>query len=370
MSNKLDIDKMPGKYDKRVFVGGNYDFPANLREIAKYVEAFGFQHILALDFDVPEGAIHDCDLRLLHNCEYAIFDITHSAGEVMELERCKDYGTRVMVVYQAREKETIPSQLSSMILTAGFRRRGYLEFKLLKDFVKEFLLGGDDGGDDLFDLYLKVFGYKFKAIESSSKINKDRTSIQNIKFCNLEVVNEKLTKTLEGPHFFEIAPMGKIGNGPKFTTDRSDIVEWQEDEMKRRDTYYEGNIVFKDGFKKGDGSVNYEFEVDSEGDYCMIKDEFDEVYPNAEFPYEYCSIVIKSPVEILKLDISFFDDYNVYLQPIAFFGKQRQEDAVTGPLTSFNREENKATLTVKRPRLFYEYMIFWEPMSKEEYNNP
>lgn len=270
----------------------------------------------------------------------------------------------VMVVYQVREKEGIPNQLSSMILTAGFRRRGYLEFKFLKDFVKDFLLEEDD----LFDLYLKVFGFKFKAIESLSKINKDRTSNQIIKYCNLEVVNEKLTMTQEGAHFFEIAPGGKIRKGPMFTTDRRDIVEWLEDEKKKRDTYYEGNIGFKDGFKKGDGSVNYGFEVDCEGNFCLTKEEFDELCPNDEFPYEYYSIVIKAPVEILKLEVSFFDGYKVDLEPIAFFGKQRQEDAVTGPLAYFNREENKATLTVKRPRLFYEYGIFWEPMPKEEYD--
>ena len=363
MSNKLKIDKMPGEYKKRVFIGGNYDLLPTLREIAKYVTDFGFQPILAYDFDVSESDIHDYDLRLLHNCNYAIFDVTHSAGEVMELERCKDYGTRVMVVYQAREKERMPDQLSSMILTAGFRRRGFHEFKVLKEIVKEFILE-EDG---LFDLYLKVFGYKFETIESSSKINKDRTSNQIIKYHGLEVVNEKLTMTQEGPHFFEIG-FGKIRKGPVFTTNQKDIVEWVEDENKKRDTYYEGNIVFKDGFKKGDGSVNYDFEVDCEGIFCMTKEGFDELYPNDEFPYEYYSITIKSPVEILKLEISFSDGYKVDPQPIAFLGRQRQEDAVTGQLASVNREENKAILTVKRPKLFYEYGIFWEPMPKEEYD--
>jgi hypothetical protein len=362
MSNKLNIDNMPGEYKKRVFIGGNYDLLPTLREIAKYVKDFGFQPILAYDFDVSESDIHDYDLRLLHNCNYAIFDVTHSAGEVMELERCKDYGTRVMVVYQAREKERMPDQLSSMILTAGFRRRGFHEFKVLKEIVKEFILE-EDG---LFDLYLKVFGYKFETIESSLKINKDRTSNQITKYNGLEVVNENLTMTREGPHFFAI-DFGKISNGPVFTTNRRDIVEWVEDEKKKRDTFYEGNIVFKDGLKKGDGSVNYDFEVDCEGNFCMTKEGFDELYPNDEFPYEYNSITIKSPVEILKLEVSFSEGYKVDQQPIAFFGRQRQEDAVTGQLVSFDREENKAILTVKRPKLFYDYGLFWEPMLKEEY---
>ena len=364
MSNKLNIDEMPGEYKKRVFIGGNYDLLPTLREIAKYVKEFGFHPILAFDFDVPESDIHDYDLRLLHNCNYAIFDVTHSAGEVMELERCKDYRTRVMVVYQTREKERVPAQLSSMILTAGFRRRGFQEFKVLKDIVKEFLLEEED---DLFALYLKVFGYKFEAIESSSKINKDRTSNQIIKYRGLEVVNEKLTMTQEGPHYFKI-DFGKIRKGPVFTTNRRDIVEWEEDEKKKRDTYYEGNVVFKDGFKEGDGSVNYDFEIDCGGNFCMTKEGFDELYPNDEFPYEYYSMLIKSPVKLLKLEISFPNGYNVDPQPMALSGRQIQEDAITGPLASFNMGENKAILTVKRPKLFTEYGIFWEPMSKEEYD--
>lgn len=363
MSNKLDIDEMPGKYGKRVFIGGNYDLLPTLREIAKYVKHFDFQPIIAFDFDVSEGT-HDSDLRLLHNCKYAIFDITHSAGEVMELERSKDYGTRVMVVYQTREKGSIPDQLSSMILTAGFRRSGYHDFKGLNDIVKEFLLE-EDG---LFDLYLKVFGYKFEVMEVSFKINKDKTSKQIIDYHNLEVVNEKLLLPYHGPYFFESEnPGGKIRK-VVFTTNLKDTVKWEEDEKKKSDTYREGNVVFKDGLKKGDGFVNYGFEVDCESDTCLTKEEFDELYPNDEFPYEYYAVTIKAPIEILKLEVSFFNGYKVDLQPIAFFWRQRQEDAVTGISTSFNREENKAILTVKNPKLFYKYLIFWEPMSKEEYS--
>ena len=371
MSNKLKIDEMPGKYEERVFIGGNYDFPSNLRVIKRHVENLGFRPILALDdFDVPDIDIHDCDLRLLHNCKYAIFDITHSAGELMEIERCNEYGTRVMVVYQLREKGLEPSQLSKMVLTAGFidRKRGYLDINSdLVDTVKEFLLKEDE--DDLFDLYSKVFGYKFEVMEVSFKINKDRTSNQIIKYHNLEVVNERLIMPQLGPYFFEIEnPGGKIRKAV-FTTDRKDILKWEEDEKKKSDTYCEGIIVFKGGLKKkkGDESVNYGFEVDCEGDTCLTKEEFDEIYPNDEFPYEYYSVVIKSPIEILKLEVSFFNGYKVDLQPMAFFGRHRQKDAVTGISASFNKEENKATLTVKKPKLFFDYRIFWEPMPKEEY---
>ena len=138
---KLDINKMPGKYENRVFIGGNYDHMAVLKEIEKYIKKSGFQPILAYDFDVPKNKIHDFDLRLLQNCKYAIFDETHPAGELMEIERTKDYGTIVLIIYQIRDPENIepPAQVTSMVTSLDYPMKGYNTFDELKNIITTWL---------------------------------------------------------------------------------------------------------------------------------------------------------------------------------------------------------------------------------------
>jgi class 3 adenylate cyclase/tetratricopeptide (TPR) repeat protein len=113
---KLDINNIPGKYEDRVFIGGNYDWMPVLREIGKYTEENGFQPILAYDFKI-ENDIHHFDLRLLHQCKYAIFDETHPAGELMEIERSKDYEVSVFIIYPFEELNKVISEWLSEIRT-------------------------------------------------------------------------------------------------------------------------------------------------------------------------------------------------------------------------------------------------------------
>lgn len=138
----LDVDKMPGRFENRVFIGGNYDHMAVLRKIENYVEENGFQPILAYDFDVPKDKIHDTDLRLLHNCKYAIFDETDPAGELMEIEVSKQYGTMVFIVYQTRDPESreTPPGVTTMVKTLGYSMYGYTTFEELRDIIGEWLV--------------------------------------------------------------------------------------------------------------------------------------------------------------------------------------------------------------------------------------
>ena len=143
----LDISRIPGGYENRVFIGGNYDLMVNLKEIKKYVRENGFQPILAYDFNVPRDRIHDYDLLLLHNCKYAIFDVTYPAGELMEIERTRDYGTIVLIVYQIRDPEHLepPSQITSMVTTSGYPMRGYSSFDELREIITEWFTDIEGG---------------------------------------------------------------------------------------------------------------------------------------------------------------------------------------------------------------------------------
>jgi hypothetical protein len=133
---RLQVDHPPGRHDRRVFVGGNYDYLATLRKICDFVSNTGFTPILAWDFEVPHSRTHDYDLRLLHQCRFAIFEETIPAGELMELERTRDYGVITFVVYQVREEaQPPPSQITSMATTYGVPLIGYATFGQLEAFI-------------------------------------------------------------------------------------------------------------------------------------------------------------------------------------------------------------------------------------------
>ena len=89
------------KRERLVFIGCNYekDEPIlnALKEAVKNVKVNdeSFIPIVAKDIfeDIDLTEIHDESLRLLHNCGFAIIDITNPAGQLMELER--EQGTMV-----------------------------------------------------------------------------------------------------------------------------------------------------------------------------------------------------------------------------------------------------------------------------------
>lgn len=141
---KFSLSEIPGKIEDRVFVGGNYDNVGILRMISQHVSALGYRPIMALDFDVPLSQVHDNDLLLLHNCKYAIFEITLPDGHLMELERAEGYRVKTLAVYQARDKSRRPPPtISSMVLSLKVPKYGYLDFDDLKVRISKFLPSRD-----------------------------------------------------------------------------------------------------------------------------------------------------------------------------------------------------------------------------------
>jgi hypothetical protein len=120
----------------RVFIGGDYDFMANLREIEACIPD-EFETVLAYDYEVPKEDIHDTDIRLLSKCGYAIFECTSSAGQLMELERTADFNVEAFVIYQVRNpKDPPPAHISSMISTMDAPMFGYSTFRELRTFLR------------------------------------------------------------------------------------------------------------------------------------------------------------------------------------------------------------------------------------------
>jgi hypothetical protein len=139
-TKKYSLSEIPGKIEKRVFIGGNYDNISVLREIEDIVSDLGYQPILALEFEVLPDKTHDQDMVLLHSCKHSVFEVSVPNGHLMELERAKEYGVKTLVVFQVRdESRNPPPSVSAMILSLGLPIHGYLNFEELRKAISDFL---------------------------------------------------------------------------------------------------------------------------------------------------------------------------------------------------------------------------------------
>lgn len=89
---KKSIDKLPGSYTNRVFVGGSSADENTLRQIGDYLENLGLTPIIALDYERPHDErstlllnYHDLDILLFHNCRWAIFELSTPASQLEEI---------------------------------------------------------------------------------------------------------------------------------------------------------------------------------------------------------------------------------------------------------------------------------------------
>jgi hypothetical protein len=131
----------PQPWEQRVFIGGNYQthMPV-IRHIQNIVILMGLTPVIAFDVEMPRNDTHHRTLLLLHTCRYAIFEISSPAGQLMEIERTRDYGNTTLLLYSRISPEAAPSPLvSTMIQTAGLRTEGYAEFTEIEPIIRDFL---------------------------------------------------------------------------------------------------------------------------------------------------------------------------------------------------------------------------------------
>jgi len=147
LPRKPSPEKIRGQSEEsRVFIGGNYDFMADLRQITKYIEGLGLDPILAYDYDVPKDKIYETDLKLLHRCRYAIFEVTAPNGQHYEIPKAFEWNVKTYLVYQVRDqRRKMPPTVTSMLTTFNVqgkkpRRFGYVTFDELKAKISEWLV--------------------------------------------------------------------------------------------------------------------------------------------------------------------------------------------------------------------------------------
>lgn len=138
-----DINNLESSWEKRVFIGGNYSSQfAFIQEIALEVSRWGFDPIIASEFTMPTQLIHHHTMMLLHNCKLAIFDISAEAGQLMEIERLRDYELKPLLVYSpnpARPEPRVSSMLSTLMEQGQYDVKPYSNVEQLRDHVKAYL---------------------------------------------------------------------------------------------------------------------------------------------------------------------------------------------------------------------------------------
>lgn len=151
-------DRLPGAFENRVFVGGQYDFMPTLKWIAQYVREIGpplvgrrFEAIIPYDYDIREEQTMDWDLAILGQCRYAIFDMSDLGAQLVEMQEAKQKQTMIssLVVYPVRDKNRRhePERGKRTIYSFGLPYFGYVELEELKDVIARFLHGGPRSGE-------------------------------------------------------------------------------------------------------------------------------------------------------------------------------------------------------------------------------
>ncbi len=98
--------------------------------------------MVASDFEIPEDLVHHHSLMLLHECKYAIFDLSQEAGQLMEIERVRDYGVTPLAVYQATGGEPkITEMLKALLNSMRIPTKPYRDFPELNQHISSFLPG-------------------------------------------------------------------------------------------------------------------------------------------------------------------------------------------------------------------------------------
>lgn len=138
----------PKDYEKRVFIGFNYDFLAQIgRPIETYIKKNNFLPIICFDFkEIPKSTICNCDISILRCCKLAIFDVTKGNGHMIELAECARLKEiNVLIVYGTREPGGPPPPDLSSMITTGFKdpnkftKKGYSNMDELEKIVADWL---------------------------------------------------------------------------------------------------------------------------------------------------------------------------------------------------------------------------------------
>jgi hypothetical protein len=134
--------RKPGRFEsdweRRVFVGGSYlKHYSEINQIKKVCKELGYDPLIAFEFETPDGKIHHHALMLLHECGRAVFEVTEHVGQLMEIERLRDYEIDPLIVCQANAP--LSEMLVALLGSQGYEVERYSRPEELDRLVRGFL---------------------------------------------------------------------------------------------------------------------------------------------------------------------------------------------------------------------------------------
>jgi hypothetical protein len=133
-----DPGKFESDWEKRVFVGGNYaTHISELKKIKRICLDKGYDPVLAKEFKFPPGKIHHHSLMLLHECDKAIFEVSSEAGQLMEIERLRDYEIKPLIICQ--DGAHLSKMLEELVSAQDYDIKRYGDDDKLVNLVEDYL---------------------------------------------------------------------------------------------------------------------------------------------------------------------------------------------------------------------------------------
>jgi hypothetical protein len=134
--------RKPGRFEsdweRRVFVGGSYlKHYSEINQIKKVCKELDYDPVIAFEFETPLGKIHHHALMLLHECSKAIFEVTEHVGQLMEIERLRDYQVEALIVCQVNAP--LSEMLEALLKSQGYEVKRYSRPEELEKLVRGFL---------------------------------------------------------------------------------------------------------------------------------------------------------------------------------------------------------------------------------------
>ena len=358
-------DWLPKTYDRRIFIGGNYDHPVELRRLREATDqvcrdaGLDFVTIFPLDScNLPKEEIHDWDMRILHNCKYAIFEVSNPGGELMEIERAgAEYKTKTLLLFQARgpEDADVPRHAKTMLLQSGPHTvLGYTDESHSKEIIKDFLMAPDV---ELFEDYINVLGFSVQRIEKSANIEQHGLATIKLEHKGVKAHQPNLQ---EIPHemYSSHSRVLDIEVSPR------ERVEWILD-PRSTEQIKPGWVRFlPDGLEETADPLDYTitYVLDSQT-VVFTREEIETRYANDILPYESIGHRVDVPAEWLSMSVNFFDRFDGDPGLACFYGATRlsHSETLRDPSDKFHYDSQKklARLLVRRPRLFSRYEIYW-----------
>lgn len=139
----VEKPRKPGQFQSewkdRVFVGGSYNtHVAEIHRIGEICKAQGYDPVIADRFETSPSRVHHHALMLLHECRRAIFEVSDDVGQLMEIERLRDYQVVSLMLCQ-KDKTRLSAMLRTLFESSNCLFQQYSNIEEMSTHVKDFL---------------------------------------------------------------------------------------------------------------------------------------------------------------------------------------------------------------------------------------